>query len=74
MNDGVAARETAVATREATALKNELDAAHSKDKADLTERLFNTVFRNPVIMRTMTGNTSGQSVTGGNSALSQFEI
>lgn len=61
------ARDAELTKRETAALKNELDAAHSKDKAELTERLFNTVFRNSTINRTLGGNVSGQSVTGGNS-------
>lgn len=61
----VRVREDAVLKREAAALKSELDAAHSKDKAELTERLFNTVFRNQVLTRTMMGNTAVPNSTPG---------
>lgn len=53
------AAEVAMQAREKAALKNELDAAHSKDKAELTERLFTTVFRNGVIQRTLAGTIGG---------------
>lgn len=63
----MAKREGAVAEREKAVLKNELDAAHSKAMAELTERLFTVVFRNGVISRTLGGTIGGQvQMAGGN--------
>lgn len=62
--DVVSKREADVSVREKEMLKNELGAIHARDKAELAERLFNTVFRNPTIMRTMTGSTAVPTGTG----------
>lgn len=56
------AADEAMKKREAKALENELNAKHALEMAQLSERLFNTVFRNSVMSRTLAGNVGG-SVT-----------